>query len=570
MPNWNIPLPEIDQSIVRPFIMGVISKLQKKIKLPSDTKIFFPGDSTKMQTHGSNVEQSTATRDPIFEANRISFVEVENLNPLESYAGPHTRGRAQLPVFLDQALNFIVRPIYFTNMFNFTITHRFDSESAAKRWRNDLIVNITELRDIHTYNVEYHYPVSDVIFQLIKEIHSKREAVAGYGETLQTYLARISSNSVTVVSDSTGTNGSLAVKESQFRIVGSYMFNGVPEAPARNESVGCWEMTLQYRIQFDCPIEFNVQYPVMVHNQLLEADWLLPAKSNADMPNEEGVNLSASVSNASFYFMEDTSMEDRMLDIDPLIYIPTVDDFVPKDYPGVGYFMSVLAEVDTVDKKSLFNLKELGDVKMDDDILEFIQMSEYPYIGKRNKSIVQAFLFRNSNLVESGSVICDSSLNIKLNSPADLRRQTRIIFGLYTDLTQLDNEALARLLKFPKAFVKILASINELMRNHHDLYKYYDKRVITALDFNPIYRFLTGLHDYGAPTKTVTYNPPRVNGKPGVDTISLGKIGTIGLSDYTNGDKVFADIPKEAWEFSRKYIARAARVMKTDLIVIRG
>lgn len=553
MPAWNIAVPEYLQSIVRPFIVQMVQKIQRNLKLPPDTRIFYPGESNKMLTNGGSVNNVQNVKDPITDVNKISFIEVEDLNPLETYAGPVTQAREHPPVFLDQAVGLVICPVYFTKMFNFTITHRFVSETVAQRWYNDLIVSITELRDIHSYTAQFHYAVNDEIYQLLKLVHRLKENVAPYGELFQRYLSRISNDRVTVVSDSTGEIGTLAVKESQFRITGNYLFNGVPEAPKRNDSNGCWEAVINYRAQFECPIHFNVRYPVIVHNQPMPSEWVDFRGTNTE-PYPEEVSIETSVTLGAMSIMEDNALLDRAMQIDPIVYAPAYDDFIPKGFPGVGYFLSALAIVDETDKKLLFNLKELGDVKMDDDILQFIIESEYPYIGLRNQSIIQAFLFRNHSLVEDGSVICSNKGDITLRTAANLRNQHRVIFGVYTDLTLLNNNALARLRRYPKAFVKLIGTINELFRDHPDLVKLSGQRVVTELDFNPIYRFLTGKSPYGRPSDTS-------GGANGISSEGLRNLPYLPLS--------FKDIPKSAFDYSRSQIARAVYVSKSDLLVFR-
>ena len=554
MPAWNIPVPEYTQSIVRPFIVQMVQKIQRNLKLPPETRIFYPGESNKMQTNGGNVNNVQNSKDPITDINKISFIEVEDLNPLETYAGPVTHAREYPPIFLDQAIGVVVSPVYFTKMFNFTITHRFISETVAQRWYNDLIVSITELKDIHLYTAQFHFAVNDEIYQLLKLIHSLKENVLPYGELFQTYMSRISNDRVTIVSNNTGDLGTLAVKESQFRIMGSYLFNGLPEAPKRNDSNGCWEAVINYRAQFECPIHFNVRYPVVVHNQPMPAEWVDFRGTNPE-PLPEEVNVEASVTLGAMSIMEDTALLDRAMHIDPILRTPGYDDFIPKGFPGVGYFLTALAVVDETDKKTLFNLKELGEVRMDDDILQFIVESEYPYIGLRNQSIIQAFLFRNNSLVEDGSVLCNNKGDITLRTAANLRNQHRVVFGLYTDLTLLDNNALARLRRYPKAFAKIIATINELFRDHPDLVKIANQRVITELDFNPIYRFLTGKAPYGRNSNTSA-------GANGISSDGLRNLPYLPLS--------FKDIPKSAFDYSRSQIARAVFVSRSDLIVFRA
>jgi hypothetical protein len=54
--------------------------------------------------------------------------------------------------------------------------------------------------------------------------------------------------------------------------------------------------------------------------------------------------------------------------------------------------------IDTSDQRTLVNLEELGDVEIDKDIMQFGKESEYPYMHKLYKSILQIHLYRDATL----------------------------------------------------------------------------------------------------------------------------------------------------------------------------
>ncbi len=198
-------------------------------------------------------------------------------------------------------------------------------------------------------------------------------------------------------------------------------------------------------------------------------------------------------------------------DPDPIIRIPSFDDFVMSSVlVYTGTVISALTEVDTVDKRSLLNLSELGDMCLDEDILQFIRESEWPYITKEYCSILSLSLYRNEYITSSATITCDSALNVKATSDLNLRNQHRIRLAIVTDVSMLRGNAVARLLRYPKVLVKIIGSINELLRNHPDFVKLGDKKEITKHSFSYVYSFLTG---YRLPTSGNYHGPGIDTGK---------------------------------------------------------
>jgi hypothetical protein len=175
-----------------------------------------------------------------------------------------------------------------------------------------------------------------------------------------------------------------------------------------------------------------------------------------------------------------------------VLRLPDYDDFrLNQFHAGTGSVFIALCEVDQ-DKKTLCNLRELGDVALDEDILKFIQDSEYPYLSKLYQSILHVDLYRNEFLTDIRTLTVNSQLDISAVQPLDFRNQHRIRFSIVCDLTLLSKSAIDRLKLYPKAFVKIIAAINELLKNHPDFVNLGNKNRITALDFNAVYQALTG------------------------------------------------------------------------------
>ncbi len=489
MPNISLTLPETTQSISRPVVLDIIGQLQAITKINPATKVFFAGDIKKMQTPGTSID-SNDERFAMFNTNNIIFIEVEEDFDHDTVGCMAVTRPEQHPVFLDQALDVAITPVYATTNMTISFRYRCISKTEALRWRDDIRLRVSQLRDINIHDLTYHYLLPLETLVLLKFIHETKELVEPYNETYEEFIIRNSSTRLTVIGDLVGQDARLAISETQCRVVGIYNWDILPEKPEREEN-GAWTVSFSYKFNFEKPIACHMRYPIMVHNNLLPSYYTLFTNGEKDLyhdPKYYTLSLGALAG-----FEQDTTLDHRRSH-DPIIRLPRFDDFEIKHVPtGTGTAIIALCQVDE-DKRSLLNLRELGDMVLDEDVLNFIRDVEYPYITSLYKSIIHVSLYRNQHLTYTDMLSCDNTLLIKATENLDLRNNYRLRLSLITDLTLLPWEALDRLRRYPKVLVKIIACMNELLRDHPDFVNLGHKSRITELEFSPIYAVLTGLN----------------------------------------------------------------------------
>lgn len=500
MPNISVVLPEVDQSVSRPIAIGVIGQLQQIIKLPKDMKIFFPGPMGTMQAPGSSIDDIAGSRDAMFESNRIGFIEVEEDYDVYGLNNSSIGTEEQIPIFEDPRLGVSVRPEYATTNVKINVRYRTTSSNEADAWLRDMRMRISRYRDIILHKLDYHFSIPESLNDILINIWENRAAVEPYGDSLRQYLLSHMTERTTFIGDTVGKNTNMVFTETQKMVQGMFDFEGMPDKPTKDESTGTWSVVFSYKFSYEKPIGCTMKYPIMVHNQLLNKEYT--DFSNPGYDPTSGENSFS----RSLYAMNAFRMDTLMNNVsppDPYIRIPSFDDFVPKQIPtGCGTAMLVLSSV-ADDKRSLINLKELGDIVLDQDIMQFIEEVEWPYICQQFKSVIYLALFKNEYQKSNGSIVCDQNLDIKSTFDLSLRDSHRVHFGLCVDLTLLPREAIQRLTKYPKAMVKIMGSMNDLLRMSGDFKRLGDKRRLTDVEFSDVYYILTG---YG-------YNDGRV-GRP--------------------------------------------------------
>jgi hypothetical protein len=488
MPKISMTLPETTQAISRPVVIDIVNQVKAVTKIPADTPIFFPGDSERMRTAGSEVN-SQLDRFASFESNRILFIEVEEDHNVDAIATSSVHGQGAQPVFLDKDLGVAVVPIYTKTDLKITMRYRTTSKTEAMRWRDDMRLRVSQMRDMNIHVIKYHYLLPAEILILLKDIYTHRENNLPYNENFVEYFKSKSTDRLTLIGDLVGKDARLGISETQTRIFGYYEFEPIPDKPEKDNDKGVWTVTLNYRLTYDKPYVCHVRYPVMVHNQLLPFAYTTFTDSSVDL-NKMVLNFQGSLY-AMRAFEYDTVMN-TVKDPQAYIKLPDFDDYVlPEVMPGTGTVLMALTQVEN-DNRTLLNLKDLDPIILDQDVLDWLVTEEYQYICQRYRSVIQVHLYRNNYLTQNIVMSCDSNLNIKTLQDLNLRNQHRIRLSLVTDLSYLDSDAIRRLRKQPKVFVKIVGAMNELLKNHPDFNSLGDLNRISDYHFSEIYRILTG------------------------------------------------------------------------------
>ncbi len=492
MPKVNVTLPDTSETITRPIIFDIIKQVSDITKISPNTQVFFPGSSGVMHTNDSTIDTShleMSDRYATFKTNYISFIDVEETYDEDNLSTTAVNIDEYEPIFSDELLGLYIRPIYASTNITINFKYTCPSKTEALKWRDDIRVKVSQMRDINLHDLTYQYLIPHELYALVRTVYDRRENVAPYGESLYTYMTTHSTSKLTLVGDLIGKDARLSIAEKQTRVLGMYGWDAIPEPPERDES-GVWVISFSYKFRYDKPIACMAQYPIMVHNQLLPPEYTTYVTEGYDLDNVKKLyRKSLSALNG---FESDTIIND-IRDKPDYFKLPSFDDFIIENHPtGTGTIWNALCEVDTTDKKTLLNLTELGDLTLDADVLQFIQDGEWKYLTQLYKSIFHISLYRNNYLARQDTIDVDSNLDVKAITELDLRKQFRVRFSIVADWTLLTSEAVDRLRLNPSVIVKVVKAINSVLRHNEDLYALTNRSRVTINDFSLLFALLTG------------------------------------------------------------------------------
>jgi hypothetical protein len=513
MPNISVVVVETKQSILRPVVLDIVRQILEITKIPVTTPILYPDDVGQVAQPGSTIDPLDNQKN-IFPNNDKVTIEVdEEFDPANILSSAVFKTEHN-PVFHDTDIGTYIKPVYSSNMVSINFKYKTKSKSMAERWKNDIQHRTSAGRDINLHQVSYHFIIPVAMVNIVKEIHRLREAVDGYNETFAKYFQNKSTQRLTEVTDQGGTFVQPAIAETQKRIVGQFNFAAAPEKIENDEDGSGWIGSFTYTFKYDKAIACNMKYPVMIHNQILSERYR-PSEGAYDLDDHPESNSESFNSMRNFEAQLQAGLYSGP---DLGIVLPSFDEFTPSSIPsGTVSVFSALCQLSATDKRNLLNLKQLGEIKIQPDILEFIEKSEYPFMTRPYRSILQVDLYRRNALVTAGSIEITPQLDVLGKEDFSLRINHRVRFSIVANLDLLSPEAIGRLKLYPKALVAIIAAINESLRNNPG---FMDLKYSGYITRDDIYKYIT--------------NPQDRNNRIQFNTVQLSEVIALRAEDLNN------------------------------------
>ena len=498
MPNVVIPLPNVDESVSKSVISDLTEQVLDLINLKHVQDVRYINYSGSVQNPDGAIGIDSS-RYPTFSGKTRIFVEAEETYNEDGWSSTVVERIDNVPIFADPKLNVWVTPVHVPSDLTLKIKFQTRSRDEASRWQNDMVTRLAQLREGKQHRINFNINLPFQVWELLESIFNNREAFAGYGETFESYVKKHSDGDLTLVTAADGKLPFPAIRRILNRVNGRFMVSPLPEKPTFDESGGVWECTVDYKVTYDRPISCVVRYPIQVHQKFLPSKFILPGTSSpnpVDSPKKLG---QAQLGLGQF---EGYTIYGYHAHQDAYMRIPKFDDYVFKIVPkGTATVFLGLTEITHSDPHVLLNLGDLGDVVIDEDILQFIREVEYPYLNQPYKSFFGLNYYRNDDLVLSSDIACDANLNVSNTEPISVRANNRIRFFIVVDPTLLPLEAFERLYNYPKVIAKLVKAINDALRYNVDFTATIHNKFLYEWQFTKLWHLLNGLR----PNPDVSY-----------------------------------------------------------------
>ena len=449
MPSVVVEIPDTYNAITRPVIIEVARNLMEVMGLPNDTSLQFLGASDSGIQPGSTLTKPKENNS-FPHTNKIT-IEASEQYIEDRVLATAVKRKENKVFFIDPELRVSLYPVYVGTEITLSVRFRAQDRVTAERWRDEFRIRTSQGRGELLHNLNYNYGIPPQYLTILSEIHTLRENVAGYGEDIQTWVRKCITNKVTKLTTQAGTEPTLVIGEQQVGVLGWFEFVANPETGAKAGEGGAWETGFDYKFVYDKVIATAFNYPLTVHNQLLD-ERLRPHKAVYDLVQEyRAPSLTGHVTEQYNKIFKD----ERKTGLGG-VSIPDFDEWVPKYVqPFTTTILSALMVVDLDDPKNLLNLGELGDFQLDPDILTFMS-GEAKYMNLTNQSIFHVSLFNWEYPLNDTSITVDENLNVTSRLNLNPRNQYHFRLALSSDFTVLSKGAIERLRNNPDAFFEII------------------------------------------------------------------------------------------------------------------
>jgi hypothetical protein len=464
MPILTTALADLDQSVTRPIMTQVINQLKKETQLPENTMIWYPGPdgATYQPTSVIADDSDYVSQEGSQQVNRLGgnnqvTIEVREEFDLDWTLTSASTTPEHLFVFVDSDLGIFMKPTYSHTDVTISVHFRAQSSTQAANWRNAMRQRVSANVDVRLYDLTYSFYVAPRYLTLLQELYRMREAVAGYGDTFDTYLRAHLVSKATQTSDFAGKPGNLrwVIPETQIRVPGFWDFDGFPEEGTRDEKSGTWTATMAFRFKYDRPVGQMMYYPLTVHNQLVDQDF----RPNMLSWEKQHANPGYSLTARSLRMFEG-NLSNVPTPVTEGYRIPWFDEFIPGTIvPQTKNVIQALLSIDPANPNALFSLNEMSEFALDPDIQTFL-ISEAPYITQIGQSVFSLMLYQGNDMMAANILSVDSELNVTSTITLDLRQVYHARFALHYDLLGISPAAQQRMQRHCAAAKKIIDALD--------------------------------------------------------------------------------------------------------------
>jgi hypothetical protein len=426
MPKRLLPNIGVRGSVTRPVVLDIARQLLEITGLPADTTIQYPDSDEPNYQPGSTLDPAQDTN--TFGAGTNLYLTVEEKTIPEAILSTAVHYPDANWVYADPEVYAFMRPVYSATDFLINIQFRSTDRDAAQAWSNDIKNRLSTLRDVFVHAVSYSYLIPDDHIQVIKEIHRLRENVAPYGQTWEQYTAEKFSNKLRPVSNLSGEQQAWAVAETQDRVQGYFEFSDGPEEGSKQNDNASWTISLSYKFRFDKPTSTYLEYPLVIHNQLLGKKFrqTAPAPREFDRQQRPSLSIEAMQAFETNYHVDWRGRTG--------VSIPDFDEFIPSQnsiIPSTTRLITGLALVDPDNPTALLDLTQLGTKYSLTDGVKAFMRREYQYLAKPGLSILNVSVYRGQYLMDQGDYWVDENLVVTLKDTPNLRHTFHVRIALF-------------------------------------------------------------------------------------------------------------------------------------------
>lgn len=392
MPHALVTLPDVYESVTRRVAVTAVEQLSRVMRLPADTNVYLPGNTESVPMNGGSFNECWDPGVKYPAEAKLAIRYNESINEDNTLTATVNKPQ-QMPWFLDEARDIVIRPVYRYVALDITIEYTAPNITVAQRWVDEMRSRISMGRAELYQDLEYHYAIPDPVMALLTHLHDTKESSQSpTGEDFDTWFDTHRLTPVKTATTLAGTSPTRVIPEHQYEVLGWFDFTASPPTPEKDgHDSGSYTSTINYRLHYNRPVQMYCRYPILVHNNPVAEEF------RARVPFTPPYAHDRKVSSRKGNF--DEMM--RLMDFKgvPYIHEPPSDDWVPPTQPKdrLTFFTGLLV-ISPDDPHTLMNLANLGDMTFSPFFLEYFY-TQGDKIFDPDRSIFEFRLYENNGLL---------------------------------------------------------------------------------------------------------------------------------------------------------------------------
>lgn len=446
MPIITTTILNNDITIIRPITHQILEDVVGALSLPANIRVMVTGNS--QDDEEVPIELVSEPHADFKRSSKMIVTVNQQYNPEARYKDQLLVGSHEC-LFLDNDIKFRLEPSYKEVELKFNIRMTFENKELANMARNTMSNLVAMGRGNLTHMVDYKYLLPEATLVLMSHMHTLRESNHGLGETFKDYFLRCKSDVLVVEADNSNSNKSFIVKESQSRITGNMIIDGMIEESAKNTSIDKHELSMTYTVIVKLPTDVLVKYPQIVHGQFIDEAYMLPTtKYPISIHDDRYSHLEKAFD--TFNNVDDYAPWNDG------IPIPEYYDWHPKSKLNtVAGVLKIAITIDTNDAADLINLTELGDISLKPEIIEYLK-ANHQYINIPGEAMFYLALYKDDEFFSSSALDIDADLNVRYQVDLDPRKNYTLYLCIVTDYQSLTSRVVKSLLDNYNLYVQFL------------------------------------------------------------------------------------------------------------------
>lgn len=450
MPFFTTPLPETYLSITRRVARSALSSLFTLTTLPKEkTQVSFSGESGQSLIWNSKMKNFFRANDD-FNQKLGNYgklmVEIKEETVEEHGLVMESVHDRYVPLFQSKRIHECqVKPVYDKTRITLSCTWRSENREDADIFRNDFRHHIADGRAEVPIEVQYLVFLPKATMALLHHVYQLQENQAGYGISFKDWLAEGSFGNIKQVTNLKGEEDAFVIEERQIMVFGKFDFTTPPERSRKDQGTA-HEVTFDFVIEYEKPIEVVTFYPLMVHNQLIHEMFRpKPAYDIGRIPAHRDVLRY--VSDKLYWSNKQLNEPNRH----SAIVLPEYDPWVVPKEPIEVTLATTVIELDKDDLTLLMNVhdfEEVGACQYSRNLKRYMWIYN-EFITDMRESPLYFALYEGDKRLSPSSYRIAPDGEIRALRPLDLRKQYHVAIGFLMDWRRLTENAIRRLCSIP-------------------------------------------------------------------------------------------------------------------------